>query len=1673
MKKVIFTIFALCVLCVGLQAQTPTTNAKGVTSTGKLDTVLNKRVQAQSDEPGPQPQVQRNFVSPIGEKGLRPQISRTGERLSVNVTISYNANAISNVTYSSAKFTATLSESGNYVMPILERGVCFGVTENPTIDVDSKSESEIQGTEVGTGAFTASLENLTPGTTYHLRGYAVIVDDTIYSEDLIFPFSPTFSCGQDKMVDADGNKYETVQLGDQCWTKTNMRVASGTNKSGTQDWSETEPYYYVRPNVNDSIWGYYYNLPATVQVCPEGWHVPSKAEWDTMAYYVGTYKTGDVYKYRCPYDNVLDNGELYIARALADSNGWKMCSGDYCDENDSCLAGYNTAANNAIGFSAFPSGLWNGYYGFQSDSVSAQFWSIDGKFYKIDNNSSSIGRDNINGSLGFSVRCVRNLRLNLSSTAENNRVSMCDAVTVNYQATLTEGDPDSCKWFISYPENSSSFSTSQAGNAFSVTYHNTGNYIVNCVAYKSGKAVVNSIATQVVSNKPFFTYSRNGLSVTIDSIGEGCTIDWGCTTGTVSNNGRTYTYPSTDTYTITVTNEDNCPFTAVIAGLACKGIWSSNANETATGVAGNYTITAVRDHEDNEYPVVQIGSQCWLAENLRTTTSPSTHSYLVQQNEPMSYSRKVACWLNDDSTTYAPKHYGLLYNWCAAVDTFNAESDVYVFDYYDAPWVPVLNLNAAGHRRGICPEGWHIPTENEWNTLITAAGASCDYEGTGSARLTTGTDWKKGYVIQNSYNSMPGNLKYEGRNASGFSALPAVDNSAINEHFPVGFFEKASFWSSTQYSGNQYNIAVPSLLYWEAYVSWAHDMPKTALRSVRCLRDIDICTSEVPLTPCNVSQVHTSAQGYVSGTATEANTGGEETETTSGSKKITHVTDQEGNVYPVVQIGSQCWMAENMRAKQYSTANTNAPALTDGTITKDTSSSSAYYYAPDGDAGNVSTYGYLYNWCAAVGGASGSSTSPSGVQGICPKGWHVPTNDEIQTLVSITDASNAAGKLTKGCYWKESDEAATPGNYLYENRNISGFGVLPAGVLYAPPEVQSRAITQSPIQTSYHCIDTMAFFWTASTSGTSSYIMGVMYSASVVVLGGSVSVPHPNGLSVRCLRDESPIAGTLPGKFTVDANGKQVYFSKGNLRAFCNEENSTNGWTWSFAEHQWDYIGAEHANTSINGNGTSSHYGPVDLFGWSASSTHFGINNSSNADDYTGDFVDWGGNIGAGWQTLTANEWKYLLETRENAADKVGYATVCGKYGLILLPDVFSDPYTNTAVSGGAFRPKNTTGWEANVYTEGASWNGMETAGAVFLPVSGKRQGNNLSDLGQIGYYWTGTTNSDANASYLYFSGLYVFSPTNNEISKYIGCAVRPVLWDNVLDLSTVTSDTTVQNGCTLTGTLGANVKISIADGATVTLNGVTINGENNSAYQWAGLTCLGDATIYLNGTNTVKGFYKNYPGILAAHRPDATPGLEPSSPGYVADYTLTIRGIGTLNASENGYAAGIGGGVEDDCGNICIEGGVINAIGGSYGWNASGAGIGSVMDHSCGNITISGTAVVTATCMGFYGAGIGSGGGESSSSSCGNILINGGTVVATGGYWSAGIGCGYKGTCGSITITHDVTRVRSQRSSTNTCCLGRGYGNCTCGTITIGGVVIETETINANQEDGSFVYEP
>lgn len=157
------------------------------------------------------------------------------------------------------------------------------------------------------------------------------------------------------------------------------------------------------------------------------------------------------------------------------------------------------------------------------------------------------------------------------------------------------------------------------------------------------------------------------------------------------------------------------------------------------------------------------------------------------------------------------------------------------------------------------------------------------------------------------------------------------------------------------------------------------------------------------------------------------------------------MTDVDGNQYYTIQIGEQKWMAENLRATRFA----NGTEISLGTSI---SSTEPYRYYPNGDEANAAGYGYLYNWTAVMNGESSSNANPSGVQGICPNGWHVPSNAEWTQLTDYVGSQYACGgdrnQITKALSantgWITYTTPCSPGDNQNLN-NASGFNALTAG----------------------------------------------------------------------------------------------------------------------------------------------------------------------------------------------------------------------------------------------------------------------------------------------------------------------------------------------------------------------------------------------------------------------------------------------------------------------------------------------------------------------------------------------------------------------------------------------------------------------------------------------------
>jgi len=201
-----------------------------------------------------------------------------------------------------------------------------------------------------------------------------------------------------------------------------------------------------------------------------------------------------------------------------------------------------------------------------------------------------------------------------------------------------------------------------------------------------------------------------------------------------------------------------------------------------------------------------------------------------------------------------------------------------------------------------------------------------------------------------------------------------------------------------------------------------------------------------------------------------------------GCGGITSVTDIDGNIYPVVEIGNQCWTKENLKTAKYA----------DGSVIPNVTGDSAFVSFSTGawcnygdSAGNDSVYGKLYNWHTVA--------DP---RNVCPAGWHVPTDTEWTTLINFLGGDSiAGGKMKTTTGWQAPNTGAT---------NESGFSGLPGGY-------------RSSSTGTFGNVGNNGYWWSSSEFDAYrawtrylSYFNGLAYRSTNII---------QSGFSVRCLRD--------------------------------------------------------------------------------------------------------------------------------------------------------------------------------------------------------------------------------------------------------------------------------------------------------------------------------------------------------------------------------------------------------------------------------------------------------------------------------------------------------------------------------------------------------------------------
>ena len=542
--------------------------------------------------------------------------------------------------------------------------------------------------------------------------------------------------------------------------------------------------------------------------------------------------------------------------------------------------------------------------------------------------------------------------------------------------------------------------------------------------------------------------------------------------------------------------------------------------------SGTPPLNTVTDVDGNTYNTVTIGSQVWMAENLRTTRF-NDNTPIPAVSDPDDWSNLTTpgyCWYNNDETSYK-NVYGALYNW--------------------------YTVNSGD----LCPAGWHVPGDYEWKTLEIYLGMSqtqadaWNFRGTnnegGKLRETGTAHWTNndGATNETGFTALPGGRRY-------------FDGDYTYQTYFTNLATSAFFWTSSEdVNGVIYrNLINGAEIGRSAY-------PKNAGFSVRCVKNLTplLSTSAIssvspvsaigggnvfsegespvtargvcwdiypnPTTALVTKTINGTGTGsfisplsnlsaetvyYIRAYATNSYGTIYGNEIMFETRNNDAVVDIEGNYYNTVVIGSQVWMAENLKTTRYND-NTQIPNITAPEVWSNLSTPAFVWYNND-EQSNKDTYGALYNWYAV------------GTGNLCPAGWHIPSDQEYKTLEMFlgmsqaeADAGGSRGTHSEGQKLKEAGSVHW-GPLNQGATNESGFTALPGGTLF---------VNHWLYGTAFSSLGGMAFFW-SSTENEFYHDYGLTRAlwsnASTVERSDG---DKRSGLSVRCIQNPTLITSEI------------------------------------------------------------------------------------------------------------------------------------------------------------------------------------------------------------------------------------------------------------------------------------------------------------------------------------------------------------------------------------------------------------------------------------------------------------------------------------------------------------------------------------------------------------------
>ena len=680
----------------------------------------------------------------------------------------------------------------------------------------------------------------------------------------------------------DGQVYKTVKIGKQVWMAENLNFKTPDKHGyverdfwgyGGFEYDDPTSFCYNDNVINCTRFGRLYSWKMAIQACPEGWRLPTKADWESLISFVGGEKSG---------------------KSLKSSAGW--------------FNGKN--GTDAYGFTALPAGIKNIYsvYGDEKYSVEGRgtyFWSsteLDssgayGLYLQYYKNKADLVADY--KELGGSVRCVMKGEGSVGSESSRESswiLSPNGSRMTGRIASVVVSDSSSSVTPATVPGPDSILTDSRDGRTYRTVTIGSQTWMAENLNYKTPKSYCYE---DKISNCAKYGRLYAWSSVSFPAQGV-CPNGWHLPTdyewnvllkhmgkqspsagkalksrmgwfgggdgtddfdfsalpagfrygnGIYSNDGRYALFWSSNPYLLKYNNND----------------WDFIRNSDGLFVSvrcikdvSKETMTDSRDGQT--YKTVKIGNQTWMAENLNYKTEHSS--------------------CHDDVDSNCVK-FGREYTWASAMglpETFNGNDE----KCNSCEKIPVTYPV-----QGVCPVGWHLPTKKEWDTLIDAVGGSGD-------ALKSRSGWKT--ECERSYFTLddePCSVAGNGSDYFDFNAL-AVD----------GYH--ADFWTSIgNYENKAYHL---QLSYRDDIADMDVRGKKIVKRSVRCVKDRE----KVAVTP---DPVYSVIPDPVPGSDSNSITLSSPT-SSSWSNAIGSITDpRDGQTYRTVKIGLQTWMAQNLNYK--------------------------------------------------------------------------------------------------------------------------------------------------------------------------------------------------------------------------------------------------------------------------------------------------------------------------------------------------------------------------------------------------------------------------------------------------------------------------------------------------------------------------------------------------------------------------------------------------------------------------------------------------------------------------------------------------------------------------------------------------------------------------------------